>query len=365
MGTLKIEEERQERVRGYTKSIDMCNSLWEYDAEKEAQCDAGEPILDAENERAILKPINPRFQKLWDNYQKQFGCIWTPQSIDFGNDAQDFALFDENTKTFIKKILAFFASADSIVNVNISTNLSKIKVTEAKVGYQYQTMMENVHAEVYSDMLMAIVPSEREKNDLITNLAGTESVNTMMKWGNKWISSGRRIAFSIVSFVIFEGLMFSSAFLAIYWLRQNTDGKRMKGLFGSNEYIARDEGLHTLFGCAMYEHVVHKLTNDEMIEMMREAVDVTKDFACDALPVKLIGINSSLVGAYIENVADRLLVQLGYAKLYGTQLPTSLSFMEQIGISNKSNFFERRSTDYQNAHNDANRNWKMQLEEDY
>ena len=188
----------------------------------------------------------------------------------------------------------------------------------------------------------------------------------MIGWGEAWIESKRRIGFSVMAFTIFEGLMFSGAFAAVYWLKNQLDDNKMQGLIGSNEFIARDEGMHTNFGCLMYDFVVHRLSIDEANTMMSEAVEIAKNFNKDAIKIRLIGMNETLMGEYIEYVADRLMVYLGYDKIYNTAIPEAFSFMEQIGILNKNNFFERRTSEYQMAHNkDNTADWQFRILDKY
>ena len=184
----------------------------------------------------------------------------------------------------------------------------------------------------------------------------------MIEWAQKWIDSDRRIGFSIVAFTIFEGIMFSGAFAAIYWLKKMLGEDKMKGLTQSNNLIAKDEGMHTNFGCVMYDYVKHRLSQEEISVMMIDAVDIAKTFTRDAIRVDLIGMNVIMMSAYLEYVADRLLVYLGHEKIYNTPIPDQFQFMDTIGFLNKDNFFERRSTEYQKAYNNNNRaDWKFKI----
>lgn len=336
------------------------------DIEAERIMDSEEELLDPANDRLVLKPINPKFMVVWNLYKKQAEAFWTPEKIDFSRDKHDFVKLHPNVQEFIKKILAFFAGADSIVNINIQEQFSKIRVKEANVAYAFQEMMENIHSEVYSDMLDNIIVKTREKDELINAFKTVESIKNMIGWGKAWIESERRVAFSIMAFTIFEGLMFSGAFAAIYWLKHQLGDDKLQGLIGSNEFIARDEGMHTNFGCLMYDFVINRLTVDEAMTMMGEAVDIAKEFNKDAIKVRLIGMNEELMGQYIEYVADRLLVYLGYEKMYNTAIPEAFAFMEQIGILNKNNFFERRTSEYQMAHNQENTaDWHFKILEKF
>lgn len=336
-----------------------------YDLEEDARKDSEELILNEDTNRLVLKPIDPNFSDIWNLYKTQEAAHWTAESVDISSDRFDFESLDEDIQEFIKMTLAFFAGADTIVNINIAQNLSKIQVKEAIVTYNFQTMMENVHSEVYSNMLTGIIADETERKKLVNAFEEVESIKRMFKWAEEWTNSNRRIGFSIFAFTVFEGLFFSSAFASIYWLKNHIGKNQMQGFTKSNEYIARDEGMHTNFGCLMYSYVKHRLSVEEAEMLMTEAVDIAKQFNHDAIKVKLIGMNENLMSEYIEYVADRLMVYLGYEKIYNTNIPAALAFMENIGINNKNNFFEGRTTDYQKAHNKNNKDHEFKILEDY
>ena len=344
-----------------------------YDPDEEAKKDNDEDILNDSNSRLVILPNDPKYLILWELHKKQREAIWFPDEIDFSSDRHDFcelvATTDEtslehgrNVQHFIKMILAFFAGADSIVNINIKNKLSKITIKEAEVAYAFQQMMENIHGEVYANMLIDIVSDPVERDELINAFKHVESIKKMIDWGKKWIESDRRIGFSLVAFAIFEGLMFSGAFAAIYWLKKIVGESRMKGLMQSNNLIAKDEGMHTNFGCAMYNFVKHRLSKEEFEALMIEAVDISKNFANDAIRVDMIGMSVDLMSSYLEYIADRLCVFMGYDKIYNTQNPDAFQFMDAIGFSNKDNFFERRPTEYSGAYNSKNKaDWKFKI----
>jgi len=346
------------------KITNLC--LDNFDIEDEKRKDLEEELLNEKNYRLAIKPIDNKYKTLWDIYKKYVEAFWTPEMIDFNQDQYDFKSLDPNIQHFIKMVLAFFAGADSIVIENIDSNFTKITVREALVAYSFQESIENIHGEVYADMLINIITDSNERDELINAFKTVPSIKQMIEWGRKWISAKRRLAFSIVAFTIFEGLMFSGAFASIYWLKKILGEDKMKGLVQSNNYIAKDEGMHTTFGFEIYKHIVHKLTNDEMYSIINEAVEISKSFTIDAIKVELIGMNVKLMNKYIEYVADRILVGLGYEKLYNTSMPDQFQFMETIGFLNKDNFFERRSTDYQLAHNSDNKaNWDFKTIDNY
>lgn len=360
-----ISDNVSDEVENQTNRLEKVN-LMDFNLEEEMRKDSEEPILQEDIFRLAIKPIDPKYQLVWDLYKKQQEAFWTAEEIDFSGDRHDFMKLDKDTQHFIKRVLAFFAGADSVVNINIKTNFSKITVKEIDVTYAYQQMMENIHGEVYADMLINIIMDTQERNSLMNAFKEVGSIKLMIDWAQKWINSGRRMAFLIAAFCIFEGLMFSGAFAAIYWLKHRIGENKMKGLIQSNDAIARDEGLHTNFGCLVYSYMLHKLTQAEIALLITEAVDVCKEFTVDAIRVDLIGMNVKLMHEYIEYVSDRLVVALGYEKIFNTPIPDQFQFMDTIGFLNKENFFEKRVTAYQKAYNDRNTgNWKFNILSEY
>jgi ribonucleoside-diphosphate reductase subunit M2 len=353
------------------------NCLKMYDTIEEKKKDDEEDILNETNTRLVILPNDPNYLILWELYKKQREAIWFPDEIDFSEDRHDFMnLVNTNDKLkyesgkniqhFIKMILAFFAGADSIVNINIKKKLSKITIKEAEVAYAFQQMMENIHGEVYANMLINIIESTEEREKLVFAFKNIESIKSMIDWGCEWIDSDRRIAFSLVAFVIFEGLLFSGAFAAIYWLKKIIGESKMKGLIQSNNFIAKDEGMHTNFGCIMYSFVKHRLSKEEFELLMMEGVTISKKFVEDAIRVDMIGMNVSLMHTYLEYVADRLCVCMGYEKLFNVAIPDVFQHMDTIGFLNKDNFFERRPTEYQKSYNSKNKaDWKFKVLNEY
>ena len=359
-------ESKKKTLKKGKKTLTVDDLMLKFNPDEEKKKDEEEDILKKKNKRLGIKPIDPTYQIIWELYKKQQAADWKPEAIDFSDDRHDFKKLDKNIHHFIKMVLAFFYGADTIVIINIKEKFSKITIKEAEVAYGYQQMMENVHGEVYADMLINIIEDSKECEDLTNAFETINSIKMMNEWAQKWIDSDRRIAFSIVAFTIFEGIMFSGAFVAIYWLKKILGEDKMKGLSQSNNYIAKDEGMHTNFGCIMYSYIKHKLTQEELSVMMIDAVDIAKKFTQDAIRVDLIGMNSKLMGAYLEYVADRLAVYLGHEKIFNTPNPDQFQFMDTIGFLNKDNFFERRSTEYQKAYNNKNRaDWKFKRLDKY
>ena len=313
-----------------------------------------EPILDDSNSRFTMYPI--QYQGLWDLYQKQLSSFWKPQEVDFSKDYEDFMELSVDEQHYIKRVLAFFAASDGIVNFNLSKRfLQEIKIMEAITCYTFQMMMEGIHSETYSLMLDNLIKEPVEKKFLFDSIKTVESVKKLGDWAMHWIESDLSFAHRVVAFAVVEGIFFSGAFASIFWLKRYKSNGRLflQGLVKSNEFIARDEGMHVQFACEIYKLLQVKLGSESVYEIVRDGVNVAKIFMEDALPIRLIGMNNESMAQYIECVADRLLVDLGYKKLYNSQNP--FVFMETIGMLGKSNFFETRPTDYQSAFNQDNK----------
>lgn len=310
--------------------------------------DLEEPILKEENSRFTTFPIE--YEDIWEAYKKQVDSFWRAEELDYSEDHQDFMTLDENEKHFIKMILAFFAASDGIVNFNLRDRFLKdVKIMEAQTIYTYQMMMENIHSEVYSLLLDSIIKDKKEKTHLFNAIQTVPAVEKMANWAFKWIESDKRFAYRLVAFAIVEGVFFSGAFASIFWIKKyRCEGKmKMPGLIKSNELISRDEGMHTEFACLLYSKLKHKLDTKIVHEIMNEAVIISKEFINEAIPCKFVGMNPESMNTYIEYVSDRLLVSLGHSKIFNKQNP--FPFMDLIGIPNKNNFFESRTTEYNMA----------------
>lgn len=312
-----------------------------------------EPLLDPKNERFTIFPI--KFPAVWKMYKTQQELYWKAEEIDFSTDYDDFVKLDSDEQHFIKMILAFFASSDGIVNFNLRERfLKEIKMTEAQVAYAWQMMMENIHSEVYSQMLDSIIKDSVEKEQLFNSIKLVPSIKLMADWAFKWIESKDSLAYRIIAFAAIECIFFSGAFASIFWLKKyRSHGKNiMNGLIKSNQFISRDEGMHVKFACLLYSMIIYKLDKETAHHIISEAVDISKLFNKDAIKCQLIGMNLDLMYQYIEYVGDTLLVMLGYEKIYNTSNP--FIFMESIALIGKTNFFESRPTEYQTAHTTKN-----------
>ena len=303
-----------------------------------------EPILEKNNSRFVLFPIV--HDDIWSFYKRAEASFWTAEEIDLSPDLIDWEnKLTEDERFFIKHVLAFFAASDGIVNENLAEHfLSEVQYTEAKFFYGFQVAMENVHSETYSLLIDTYIQNTADKAHLFNAIDTLDCVNKKAEWALKWIDKGT-FAQRLVAFAAVEGIFFSGSFCAIFWLKKRG---LMPGLSFSNELISRDEGLHCDFACLLYNnHLNNKLSKDEVKEIIMDAVAIEKEFVTDAIPVRLIGMNSDLMAQYIEFVADRLLVELGNEKVYNTANP--FDFMDMISIQGKTNFFEKRVGEYQKA----------------
>jgi ribonucleoside-diphosphate reductase beta chain len=303
-----------------------------------------EPILAKDNNRFVLFPI--KHDDIWAFYKKAEASFWTAEEIDLSPDLIDWETkLSDDERHFVKHILAFFAASDGIVNENLAENfLSEVQYTEAKFFYGFQVAMENIHSETYSLLIDTYIKDTKDKNHLFNAIDTLDCVRKKADWALRWIDKGS-FAERLVAFAAVEGIFFSGSFCSIFWLKKRG---LMPGLSFSNELISRDEGLHCDFACLLYNnHIVNKLSQEQVQEIIMNAVEIEKEFVTDALPVRLIGMNSDSMSQYIEFVADRLLQVLGNEKVYNVSNP--FDFMDMISIQGKTNFFEKRVAEYQKA----------------
>lgn len=302
-----------------------------------------EPILQENKDRFVLFPIKHR--EIWDMYKQAEASFWTAEEIDLSPDLLDWeSKLNNDEKHFIKHVLAFFAASDGIVNENLAVNfMSEVQYPEARCFYGFQIMMENIHSEAYSLLIDTYIKDAREKDRLFHAVDTVPCVKKKADWALRWIGQG---AFNerLIAFAAVEGIFFSGSFCSIFWLKKRG---LMPGLSFANELISRDEGLHCDFACLLYSQLKHKLPIETVQDIIRNAVDIEREFVSDAIPVKLIGMNANLMCQYIEFVADRLLVALGVPKIYNVTNP--FDFMELISLSGKTNFFEKRVSEYQKS----------------
>jgi ribonucleoside-diphosphate reductase beta chain len=320
-----------------------------------------EPILQENKNRFVLFPI--QHDDIWNFYKRAEASFWTAEEIDLSPDIIDWEnKLNDDERHFVKHVLAFFAASDGIVNENLAENfLSEVQYTEAKFFYGFQITIENIHSETYSLLIDTYIKDSAEKSHLFNAIDTLECVRKKADWALRWIEKGS-FAERLVAFAAVEGIFFSGSFCSIFWLKKRG---LMPGLSFSNELISRDEGLHCDFACLLYtKHLIQKLPKEQVREIITDAVEIEKEFILDALPVKLIGMNSDLMSQYIEFVADRLLLELGNEKVYNVANP--FDFMEMISIQGKTNFFEKRVGEYQKAGVLAGKeNQTFSLDEDF
>ena len=290
---------------------------------------------------AALFPIKPSEQHLFRKYKQSVAVFWTPDEIDFSKDIADWAKLTADEKHFITYVLAFFAGSDGIVQENLASRFQReVNSQVVKLFYSFQNAMEGIHSETYSLLIDTYVKDQTEKAKLFDGVNTIPCIGDKAQWSQKWIESPDDFQTRLIAFACVEGIFFSGAFCSIYWLKKRG---LMPGLTFSNELISRDEGLHTEFAVALY-HTLEPRSETQIHTIIKEAVVLEKEFICNALPCSLIGMNAKMMSQYIEFVADRLAVQLGTKKIYGTANP--FDFMDLISLEGKTNFFEKKVSDY-------------------
>ena len=300
-----------------------------------------EVLLTENPNRFVMFPLSD--QDIWKMYKKMMDCFWRAEEIDFSKDLKDWNSLKEKEQHFIKMVLAFFAASDGIVLENLGQRfLSEVQLPEARATYGFQLMMENIHSETYSLLIDTYIKDKEEQTKLFRAIDNFPCIKKKADWAIKWIQDNRSsFATRLVAFACVEGIFFSGSFCSIYWLKKRG---LMPGLTFSNELISRDEGMHTDFAVLLFNKLARKPKKAKVFELIKEAVAIEKEFILEALPCKLIGMNSKLMSQYIEFVADRLGQQLGYGKIFNSSNP--FDFMEMISLEGKTNFFEKRVGDY-------------------
>ncbi|CAG9467865.1 unnamed protein product [Pedinophyceae sp. YPF-701] len=303
-----------------------------------------EPLLQENEDRFCMFPIS--YPDVWEMYKRAVASFWTVEEVDLSQDMRDWELkLNEDERDFVSQILAFFAASDGIVLENLAVRfMSDVQVPEVRAFYGFQIAIENVHSEMYSLLLDTYIKDPARRTHLLRAVHTIPAVGRKANWAVRWIHCSHSFAERLVAFACVEGIFFSGSFCAIFWLKKRL---LMPGLTFSNELISRDEGLHTDFACLLYSHLRAPLPQATVTRIVREAVELEREFCCEALPVSLVGMNADLMGQYIQFVADRLLVALGYEKTFGVANP--FDWMEMISLQGKANFFERRVGEYQRA----------------
>lgn len=301
-----------------------------------------ELLLKENKDRFVLLPI--KYPAIWEMYKKSEASFWTAEEIDLSDDQKHWDNLNSGERHFISHILAFFSASDGIVNENLAVNfMSEVQLPEARCFYGFQIMMENIHAETYALLIDTYIKDPEEKDHLFHAIDTVPAVKRKAEWALRWIENGT-FPERLVAFAAVEGIFFSGSFCSIFWLKKRG---LMPGLTFSNELISRDEGMHCEFACLLYSMLETKLSEEQVHGIIRDAVEIEKEFVTDALPVNLIGMNAKLMQQYIEFVADRWVGELGYNKIYNATNP--FDFMEMISLQGKTNFFEKRVGDYQKS----------------
>ena len=302
-----------------------------------------EPILQENKNRFVIFPI--QHDDIWQWYKKQEASFWTAEEIDLHQDVVDWKKLSDDERYFLKHILAFFAASDGIVNENLAENfVNEVQYSEAKFFYGFQIMMENIHSEMYSLLIDTLVDNDSEKDELFNALERFPAIKKKADWALRWIDSDS-FAERLIAFAAVEGIFFSGAFCSIFWMKKRG---LLPGLATSNEFISRDEGLIRDFACHLHNtHFLNKVPQELIIQIISEALDIEREFITESLPVNLIGMNSKLMSEYLEFVTDHLLETLNCPKVYNTANP--FDFMDMISLEGKTNFFEKRVSEYKKA----------------
>jgi len=319
-----------------------------------------ELLLSEEENRYVIFPI--KYDDIWKMYKKAMANFWTPEELDLSKDYDDFITLTDNERHFIEHILAFFAASDGIVNENLVERFcNEVKLLEAKFFYGFQIAIENIHSETYSLLIDTLIKDKIKKVKLLNAIETIPSIKKKADWAIKWIGSDSSFGERCIAFAAVEGIFFSGAFCSIFWLKKR--GK-MPGLCHSNELISRDEGMHTEFAVLMYSYLKDKPRKEIIENIIKNAVAIEKEFITESLSCRLIGMNDTLMGEYIEYVADRLLLMFGLDKVYKTNNP--FDWMEMISVQGKTNFFEKRVGEYSNVANpEMESNHVFSLEDEF
>lgn len=300
-----------------------------------------EPLLTPDESRYVMFPI--KYPDIWKMYLKQVDCFWRAEEIDLSKDAQDWEALNEDERFFISKVLAYFAASDGLIVENLAERfLGEVQNAEARAFYGFQIAMENIHSQTYSLLIESYIKDQEEKSQLLGAIQHYECIRRKSLWAQKWINDKEsNFATRLVAFACIEGIFFSGAFCSIFWLKKRG---LMPGLTFSNELISRDEALHTEFAVLLYSKLIEQCSREKIEEIIREAVELECYFIVESLPCRLIGMNGDMMTKYIKFCADRLSLQLGYPKIFYENNP--FDFMDLISLEGKTNFFDKKVSDY-------------------
>lgn len=309
-----------------------------------------DPLLKEDTSRYVMFPIQD--EDIWKMYKKQVDCFWRAEEIDLSKDLVHWSKLTSDEQHFISMVLAFFAASDGIVMENLATRfMADVQLSEARAFYGFQIAMETIHSEMYSLLIETYIKDKAQKNNLFNAIETCPSIKKKADWARRWIgyeASNETFPTRLVAFACVEGIFFSSSFAAIYWIKKRGI---MPGLTLSNEFISRDEALHAEFAILLYNKLYQKIDKSKIAEIVKDAVEIEKEFITESLPCRLIGMNAKLMTQYIEFVGDRLCLQLGNEKIYNSANP--FDFMELISLESKSNFFERTVSEYAMANKEV------------
>ena len=229
---------------------------------------------------------------IWSEYVDQKKTFWVVDEIDLSRDSNDFKKQNKDFQHFVKNILAFFAASDGIVTKNLNTRfIDDVQdIKECQYLYTFQAMMENIHSEMYSELIANIIPNEDEQMLLFNAVNTMPIIKKKADWARKWTndkdsSYGERV----IAFICVEGIFFSGSFASIFWIKERGI---MPGLTKSNEFISRDEGRHTNAGIKMYNKLHVKIPTESVHAIFKEAVELEKEFITESIPCSMIGMNS-------------------------------------------------------------------------
>jgi ribonucleoside-diphosphate reductase beta chain len=317
---------------------DILRQFKEYEKEEEL-------LNEFDKSKFVIYPI--KYPEIWKMFKNAVSAFWNVEEVSCDKDHDDWVKLSDDERFFISNVLAFFAASDGLVGENLGSRFyEEVKIPEARAFYANQIFMETIHNEMYSLMIDTLIKDTREKDRLFNGLETIACIKKKGEWSSKWIKSQEApFVMRLLAFAIIEGVFFSGSFCAIFWLKERNN--MLPGLTASNELISRDESLHTEFAILLYSMIKHKLPENIVHEIFREAVDIEIEFITESIPCNMLGMNSTLMTQYIKFVADRLIVQLGYSKIYNEHNP--FPFMERISLENKTSFFEHRVTEYARA----------------
>lgn len=307
-----------------------------------------EELLKKHENTYVFNTLLDEYQDVYKLYETQQSCIWTPPEIDYSMDKKVYESMTPNEQHYYSHILAFFAGADGIVSQNISTRfIEDIDIPIIQATYAFQNYMEFIHNETYSLLLQSMIPTQDERDKLFNSIKTMPVIKKKYDYALKYMTCDCKFKYRLMAYILFEGIMFSGSFASIYYNKTKGGDKILQGLVTANEFIARDESMHVQFGILLYSKLEEKLTQKEIHNMFKKAVDIEKEFINESLPCNLIGMNAKSMSEYIEYLADFYLKWLGYDKLYNSTNP--FPFMEAISLESKTNFFEHRVSQYSKA----------------